>query len=165
MRVERDGLTLRPVAADDVPALRSALEDPELQRWFPVDTPVTDESALSYVRSFRHWHAILDSSAGEFLGVIGWRRVDQGNVQVFYWITREARGRGVATRALDLVAAWALSRLRAPRVQLLVEPENLGSRRVAEKAGFVPEGILRDYMDFNGDRRDAVMFSRLPEDL
>lgn len=165
MRAQEDGLALRPVTQGDAPAIRSALEDEELQHWFPVETPVTDATALAYVRSGRHWHAILRLPDAEFLGVIGWRRVDQGNVQIFYWVTREARGQGVATGALRMLSGWALVRLRAPRVQLLVEPENRGSQRVAEKAGFRAEGVLRGYMDFNGARRDAIMFSLLPEDL
>ena len=165
MRLEDGDVALRPVMAGDVPALRAALEDEELQRWFPVETPVTDRSALAYVDSERNWHAVVGALGGDLLGAIGWRPVDQGIVQVFYWITREARGRGVATKALELVSAWAFERLGAPRVQLLVEPENVGSQRVAEKAGFTCEGLLRSYMDFHDTRRDAFMFSLLPGEL
>jgi [ribosomal protein S5]-alanine N-acetyltransferase len=36
--------------------------------------------------------------------------------------------------------------------------------RVAEKAGFTREGVLRSYMEFNGRRRDGVMYSLLRQD-
>jgi RimJ/RimL family protein N-acetyltransferase len=71
----------------------------------------------------------------------------------------------VATRALALVARHAFDELGADRVQLTTEPNNLASQRVAEKAGFTREGVLRSLLEFKGRRRDAVMFSLLPEDV
>ena len=64
-----------------------------------------------------------------------------------------------------LVARFAFDELGAGRVQLTTELDNRGSQRVAEKAGFTREGVLRSYLDFKGRRRDAVMFSLLAEDL
>jgi RimJ/RimL family protein N-acetyltransferase len=50
-------------------------------------------------------------------------------------------------------------------VQLVTEPENVASQQVAEKAGFTREATLRSYIELKGRRRDAVMFSLLPDDL
>jgi len=44
-------------------------------------------------------------------------------------------------------------------------PDNERSQRVAERAGFVQEGVLRSHMAFKGGRRDTVMFSLLPGEL
>jgi ribosomal-protein-alanine N-acetyltransferase len=109
--------------------------------------------------------AITDRRSGELMGAIGVREVDQANAQIGYWVKREARGRGVATRALGLVSRWAFEELGAGRVQLFTEPGNVASQRVAEKAGFVREGVLRRYLNIKGERRDGVIFSLLPEDL
>src|SRR3954470_6682026 len=46
-----------------------------------------------------------------------------------------------------------------------VAPENVASQRVAEKAGFMQEGILRSYREIRGVRRDLVAYSLLPGDL
>jgi RimJ/RimL family protein N-acetyltransferase len=78
---------------------------------------------------------------------------------------REARGRGVATRALVLVARWALGEKRLGRFQLRADVENVASQRVAEKAGFVREGVLRSSLEHKGERRDVIMYSLVPEDL
>jgi RimJ/RimL family protein N-acetyltransferase len=52
------------------------------------------------------------------------------------------------------------------RLELTTHPENIPSQRVAEKAGFTREGVLRAHMKFpDGRRRDSVMFSLLPSDL
>ena len=58
---------------------------------------------------------------------------DEGVVELGYWVKAGARGRGVATRAVVLVARFAFDELGAARVQLVTEPDNLASQRVAEK--------------------------------
>ena len=50
-------------------------------------------------------------------------------------------------------------------MQLLTEPENLASQRVAEKAGFRREALLRSYVELKGRRRDVYMYALLREDL
>jgi RimJ/RimL family protein N-acetyltransferase len=108
--------------------------------------------------------AILAAGDEEFLGTIGWWWVAD-NVQLGYWVKREARGRGIATRALRLLSEWAFAELGAYRLQLLAEPGNVASQRVAEKAGFRREALLRSYLDLKGTRRDVYMYALLREDL
>jgi RimJ/RimL family protein N-acetyltransferase len=80
-----------------------------------------------------------------------------------YWVAEPARGRGVCTRALRLLATWALESLELQRVELITDPENAASQRVAEKVGFLREGVLRAHLRHpDGRRRDSVMFSLLP---
>ena len=76
----------------------------------------------------------------------------------------EMRARGYATRAVNLVTAWAFSELGIARVQLWTEPDNLASQRVAVASGFTREGVLRHYDEIDGQRVDSVFFSRLPGD-
>jgi ribosomal-protein-alanine N-acetyltransferase len=77
----------------------------------------------------------------------------------------EARGKGLATRAVRLISSWALHDLGLTRVGLLTEPSNLVSQRVAERAGFQREGILRAYAEIDGRRIDYVSFSLLASDI
>ena len=75
-----------------------------------------------------------------------------------------ARGRGLATEALALLAGWALDALGVGRLQVFVSPENPAALRFVEKVGFRREGVLRDYWDEGGTRLDAVVLSLLPGD-
>jgi RimJ/RimL family protein N-acetyltransferase len=159
--LEGDGIVLRPFSEDDVSSVADACRDPEIARWVPVPVPYTEADARTYIAEVSDTRAIVDAESGELLGSIGWQVVDQGNVQIGYWVKREARGRGAATSALRLLSRWALDELGAKRVQLLAEPGNLASRRVAEKAGFKAEGTLRRYLDVRGERRDGIMFALL----
>jgi RimJ/RimL family protein N-acetyltransferase len=87
---------------------------------------------------------------------------DPGLAEVGYWLCREARGRGAATTAVRLVAGWAFRELGVGRLNLQTAPENLASQRVAERAGFTREGVLRAWLPTADGRRDSVMFSLLP---
>jgi RimJ/RimL family protein N-acetyltransferase len=50
------------------------------------------------------------------------------------------------------------------RLQLVTDVENVASQRVAERAGFLREGVLRQALEVKGRRSDCVMFSLLPTD-
>lgn len=111
---------------------------------------------------------IADAASGEPLGLISLRVAerDPGLAAVGYWLRAEARGRGAATVAVQLVARWAFDALAVQRLELTTAPDNVTSQRVAERVGFTREGVLRGLVatEKNG-RRDNVMFSLLPADL
>ena len=77
----------------------------------------------------------------------------------------EARGRGVASRALRLGASWGLRELGLERVFAEAAVDNQASIRAIEKAGFQREGVLRAHCKTHERRHDCVMFSLLLEDI
>ena len=168
-----DGVVvLRPFVEADVFAVAAACDDPEMARFLPHwPEPYTEDEARRYIALTREWNAsedrrvlaVVDASGGDLLGSIDVRIGDVGSVG--YWIAAPARGRGLATRALRLVARWALEERRVERLELTTHPENVASQRVAEKAGFVREGVLRSHMRFREGRRDSVLYSLLMSDL
>ena len=110
--------------------------------------------------------AIDDRATGALLGMCGLHLREQPEVaEVGYWIAAPARRRGIATRAARLVSRWALATFPLLRLELMTHPDNLGSQRVAEGAGFTREGLLRSYATIGCGVSDVVMFSLLPEDL
>jgi RimJ/RimL family protein N-acetyltransferase len=168
VRLEDEVIELRPLTEADAPAVAAAIgtDDADLDRWTRIPFPYSEEHAREFLASTEEFaFAVLDRATGELLGGIGARAAEPAIVEIGYWVKAAARGRGVATRALVLVARLAFAELGAARVQLRTEPDNVASQRVAEKAGFTREGVLRSFLDFKGRRRDAVMFSLLPEEL
>jgi RimJ/RimL family protein N-acetyltransferase len=73
---------------------------------------------------------------GELVGGCELRRRADGHAEASYWTFPQHRRRGYATRAVRLLARWAFDELGVERIELHVEPDNAGSRRVAERAGF-----------------------------
>lgn len=173
-----DGVLLRPWRATDVPDGLMAFADPLVQRFsWPPARPYTPADAREFFASRERARlegselafAVVDP--GDDAVVFGGAslhevEVDQERAAVGYWLAPEARGRGVATRAVRLLAAWAFGeRLALRRLQLTCGPDNFASQRVAERCGFVREGMLRSHMPFKGARRDTVVFGLLPGEL
>jgi RimJ/RimL family protein N-acetyltransferase len=72
--------------------------------------------------------------------------------EIGYWVAREARGRGVATRAVRLVRDWAAAELGLTTIEIEVHEDNLASQAVARAAGFVED-----------DERDVPPRAGLPD--
>jgi RimJ/RimL family protein N-acetyltransferase len=168
----RDGdLELRPWTMDDVPAIVAACNEPEIQRYLPmVPSPYTEEDARTFIRGEvanigQHQFAITEN--GTVVGSIGLGVNDSShNAAIGYWCAAEARGRGLTTRALRLLSRHALDKLGVQRLELITDPDNIASQRVAEKVGFQREGVMRSHLLHpDGRRRDSVMFSLLPGEL
>ena len=101
------------------------------------------------------------------LGGCGLARFDweDRRAEIGYWVSKEARGMSVGTSAVTLLSRWALGPLGLERIELLTDAANEPSIRVAEKAGFTREGLMREYRRRGNGRWDLVMHSLLVSDL
>jgi RimJ/RimL family protein N-acetyltransferase len=81
--------------------------------------------------------------------------------EVGFLVAPGARGRGYATAALRALSRWGFDELGLRRVQWRAEIGNDASRRVAEKAGFTMEGLLRQALESDGRRHDCRVGSLL----
>jgi ribosomal-protein-alanine N-acetyltransferase len=81
-----------------------------------------------------------------------------------YWIDRSVAGRGLASLAVALVCDHAFGAVGLHRLQAEIRPENLRSQRLVERLGFRQEGLLRGYLDIDGDWRDHLAYALLAED-
>lgn len=70
-------------------------------------------------------------------------------------------GRGYVTAATGLLVDYLFSAYQYHRLELLMEPNNTGSERVAQKCGFSYEGTLRQAFFLTGKIRDAKLYSLL----
>jgi RimJ/RimL family protein N-acetyltransferase len=155
----------------DLPAIERAAGDAEILKWFDLHT----RSPTDYLAAKREaWadgtgasFAICDATLRDMcLGQVFIERDDDGRGSVGYWLLEDSRREGRATRAVRLMASWALPEMRLGRLQLHTDPENVASQRVAERAGFTREGVLRAYNGRrDGTRADALVYSLLPQDL
>ena len=103
---------------------------------------------------------------GTPVGSVALAEIADGDAFVRYWLLPEARGRGLASRAVRLLARWAFSTLRLRRLTAVIELENCASGAVLRRCGFVREGRLRRHMTgHDGNRVDTVRYGLRPEDL
>jgi RimJ/RimL family protein N-acetyltransferase len=146
-------LVLRPKRAEDVEAITEACQDPEIPRWTLVPSPYTRADAVAYIETSardaetgRAANLVaVDARDGRLLGSFSVMELDRepGFGEIGYWVAAGARGRGVATRAVRMLADWARDDLGLTRIEILPHRDNAPSRRVAEKAGFHDTGELK----------------------
>jgi RimJ/RimL family protein N-acetyltransferase len=145
-------ITLRAKGRDDVDALTAACQDPEIPRWTLVPVPYRRADALSWIAATElelnaglaiDWLVVdADDTLLASIALMGIDR-EQGTGEIGYWVAREARGRGVATRAVRLVCAWAASELGLTTLELVIHEDNAPSHAVARAAGFTQTGEHR----------------------
>ena len=175
-RVElTDGrVRLRSPRPDDVPDLVEACQDPEAIRWTTVPQPYGVAEAQTWLGVVEDGWAsgrnatffISTAEHGDrYCGAIDLRLDSDGGAEVGFGVAPWARGSGVCTDALRLICRWGFDTLGLGRIEWLAHVGNDASRRVAEKAGFTYEGVLRSKCAQRGRRFDAWCAGLLPGEL
>ncbi|MFD4373799.1 GNAT family N-acetyltransferase [Streptomyces sp. NPDC058486] len=151
-------LVLRPWCAEDVARLVDAFRDPDLRRWTSLPMESEDDGLRWVMAQERGWatgarfgFAVLEGTAdagpSRLVGNVVLKGVGLGkpSAEVGYWTAAQARGRGVAPRALEALTVWAFDAFGADGLEcleLLHQVDNLASCRVAEKSGYALDRIL-----------------------
>jgi RimJ/RimL family protein N-acetyltransferase len=169
-------LHVRPLEADDAAGVAQVFGDRQTQRWLPFPKEYGGIEAKSWCTEMAAERR--DSGAGDHYGVV--RREDGALVGCLWtkrtdWVSRVteiayavapvARGYGVAAEAVDALAIALLLEHSFQRVELRVAPGNVASRRVAEKAGFTYDGLLRNAGHVHSGRVDLEVWSLVAADL
>jgi len=164
-------LLLRAPSPADQDGQVIAYCDEETQRWLPVPPPYTAADADAFaaraarVRTEGRGVAWVIEFQGRYAGSIDLKRADwvARSVEVGYLTAPWARGRGVMTEALSAVTNWVLGQ-GFTRVEVRAAVGNTASQRVAEKAGFPREGVLRRAGHTHDGPVDLVVLSRIADD-
>jgi len=169
---------IRPYRPADAEALAAAVQASldELRPWLSWAHDGYDRAeARAWLKERRRaWgaeeaysFAIIRAGTERFLGGVGINRIDPRNGvgEIGYWVRTGETGEGVATTAVRLAARFGFEEGGLHRLDILVAPDNGGSRAVAEKVGGVQEGRLRGRIQRREQRSDAVLYGLLPTDL
>jgi [ribosomal protein S5]-alanine N-acetyltransferase len=163
---------LRPWRDSDIDSIVAACQDPEIVRWTRVPEHYGEVDARAYLmQRYGAIHAgttapfaIVDAEDDQqVLGSVSLLRIawEHARGEVGYWLAPEARGAGHATRAVRLICDWGFETLELERIDLFAATGNPASQRVAERAGFTREAVLRSFMRGKDCHLDMVAFGLL----
>ena len=158
-------LTLRHIDPDrDAAAVLAAFEsadDDLLRQAAGIDS---FETAREYLETSAGVAWAIDAS-GTLIGVVAaaHRSAQHRSAWMSYWLEPDARGRGIAARALA-GASDVLFSDGFHRLELGARTNNPASIKTAERAGYVHEGINREELEYEGVRYDTVRMARLATD-
>lgn len=164
------GILLRPWEDQDEAFLIAACADPEIVRWLPIPNPYDLHAAHAFIRKGREdWRKgrgaawVIIDQAQQPVGSIGARGPYYGRVELGYWVAPAARGRGIAQAMLELLSDWYFTE-GVRRIEMVIPVGNLASIRVAERAGFEREGLLRSYRLLHGEPQDCLIYAKIREE-
>jgi len=155
MLIETERLILRPMVHADEQALAAVLVDAETMRWYP--RPYTEEEVRQWIdRQIGRYRdgcgllGMVEKRTGRLIGDCGstWQDVEgRMELEIGYHLNRERWSQGFATEAANAVIEDVFRRFRVDRLVAIIRPENVASRRVAEKNGMKLDRIIlwRDY--------------------
>ncbi|GLJ55488.1 hypothetical protein SUGI_1191580 [Cryptomeria japonica] len=169
--MERPPVTLRNFEESDLDDFMEWATDEEVYRFSMRGTFKSREEAEMYIKNEGMGHPWLKAICveGRAVGAINLRRglADSScRAEIGYGLARRWWGKGIATEAVKLCVSRAFGDMPdLERIEGLVEPENVASQRVLEKAGFVKEGLLCKYFAFKEKTRDFYSYCFLSEHL
>ncbi|MFD6391623.1 GNAT family N-acetyltransferase [Nocardia sp. NPDC055029] len=174
-------VTLRPVRFRDAAAWsRIRLRDRDhLERWEP--TGRGSWEARNHASNWPSLWTSLKAEArrgamiplvievdGQFSGQLTIGNIVRGALRsawIGYWVAKDLGGQGVATAALALGLDHCFGPVGLHRVEATVRPENLPSQAVLRNVGFREEGMLRRYLDVDGEWRDHLLVGLTVEEV
>lgn len=174
--VEADGpvlkterLILRPLKRSDAEALLPLFRDTDTMRYW----------AHEPIESIGRMHEIIAGNlppqnapkssfaitrGGHTVGVVNFYRQQDGMAGLGYILDKELWGKGYVSEALDAALDHGFGTLHLHRIWLEIDPRNHGSIRVAEKCGFVAEGVARESFLLAGEYQDSVFYAMLRDE-
>ena len=178
-RIDTERLILRCLRGSDAAALNEAVRESIDQLRLCMPWAQTEPSLLQSESECRRMQAkfllredlpmamferAADGSEGAFVGGTGLHRIDWTvrRFEVGYWCRTRRQGHGFVTEAVRGLTQFAFAHLRARRVEVRMDDMNPRSWRVAQRAGFDLEGVLRsDSLTPQGEPRDTRVYARL----
>lgn len=169
---------LRPLQPADAAALARTWAEPDVRQWLSVPQHDLERRASDYIARKRYadnaehgsWWTICRAAGDDFAGVIGLQNLDGGNAEVGYWLSAQARDRGLATHALNAVTSYAFmpvarGGLGMRRLHIGIAEGNDRSAAVALRAGYREFGRARLAEELgDGTVVDLHLYERLSDD-
>lgn len=135
---------------------------------------VKKEEAQQIIDQFRSWFmgreairwGIALRGQRHIIGTLGFNNfTPQHRANIGYDLQPQYWNQGIISEALKEILHFGFRKLNVNRIEAEVMPGNHASEKVLEKLGFVREGLLRDWMYWNGKHYDMTMFSLLSRDF
>lgn len=170
-----DAIVLEPLAQRDLDGMLAlARLDDVIEH-----TRVPPRADAAFVRDWiaryeRAWgdgsaagFSIRDGGDNRFIGFAAAVAIalEEREAELGYMVLPEARGRGIARRSLDLITRWCIEDLGLERLELRIDPANEASTRIARRAGYTFEGVLRNLYVKPGRRGDTAIWSLLRDEF
>jgi len=151
------------------------IDHPEILNMLTLDNPYTEKQWEGFVKWNKamekgedislNWMIYIDN---ECVGSVSIMRKDrqctEHLAEIGYWLAIKHWGKGIMTEALKIIVDYAFNELKLHKLKLGFQEDNIGSRRVAEKNGFVFEGKFKDERIRDGQYKNSIWCALFRDD-
>jgi ribosomal-protein-alanine N-acetyltransferase len=173
-RTSSPPVSLRPAAPRDADLLRQWRAETSVRRYQPLNDLPTSQLRADVANQriselYRgqgekfQWIVQIDGQPAGWITLVvsNW---EHGLAEVGYALSSTFQTRGLMTEALGMLVHDLFTNTPLERIEARCAVDNVGSRRVLEKNGFLCEGLLRGYFKLRGRRVDNYLYALLRED-
>ncbi|MDD1794773.1 GNAT family N-acetyltransferase [Enterovibrio makurazakiensis] len=178
MEFQTDRLLLRALNRIDAIALRDAIRDSSdtISPWLDwchegfddLDSEAwINRSRQGWLTGTSYELGAFDLETGTLVGCVYISSIDKvaNLANLGYWIASHHQGRGLAIETTEVAATLAFTHLLLTRLELVMDPANLASIRIAEKLGASFECKARNRYMYDGEPREGLVYSLVPSDF
>lgn len=152
LTIINEHIVLKPLSLEDSSDIFQVINNEReyLRQWLPfVDASQEEQTIKEYIEGvlgLENTPQFTIYEHEEFIGLVGFKDNDTLNqkIEIGYWLSEKAQGRGIMTAAVATLLDLAFTTLGLNRVQIKVAVANKKSSRIPERLGFSLEGIERD---------------------
>ncbi|WP_404456765.1 GNAT family N-acetyltransferase [Virgibacillus necropolis] len=173
--LKTDRLILRQVTKDDASSLLKYLSNKDVMKYVGLEPFKSIDDALDEISWYQsifekrtgiRWGITLKDQ-GEVIGSCGFLNLVSRHYrsEIGVELSYEHSGKGIASEAFEAVIRYGFEQMSLQRIEALIEPPNIPSQKLAEKQGFIREGLLRNYEFTCGKFDDLYMYSLLKQDF
>ena len=172
MNIKGKRVTLRAMEREDCEMVREMFNDPEIENlvvgWaFPLSSYAQEKWFESHYNDRTDFRFIIETPEDGAVGVISLTDIDWKNRSATHGIklaNKENRGKGLGTDALMALMRYAFEELQLHRLNTTWFVDNLPSKRMHLKCGWVEEGVQREYVFKRGKYHDLTVAGVLESD-
>ncbi len=169
--LETKRLVLRNLRMEDKQEVFQIRSNPISMQYIPRPLAKTVDDAASVIEMITgftkkneriNW-AVTEKGADKLIGIIGYVNIKPESLraEVGYVLHQDNIQKGIGYEALQAVLQYGFNSMNLHSVEAIIRPENTGSIKLIEKAGFVREGYFKDYIFHNGKFWDETVYSMI----
>lgn len=162
-RLDLNLVSIREFEYGDIEKKVEWINNPLINEYLHYDIPITIDGTKKWFesKSTNRYDSVIEY-AGLPIGLIGLLQIDYVNQKAEYYISLgelDYMGKGIASKATELILKYAFENLNLNKVYLNVDADNNRACKLYEKSGFKKEGYFKNDMYARGHLIDRVRYA------
>ncbi|HWO77794.1 MAG TPA: GNAT family N-acetyltransferase [Bacillus sp. (in: firmicutes)] len=174
--LKSENYILRRITQQDVEAIFSYFSDEEVTKYYDLEAFTDISDAYRFVTSKEkmffegrgiRWGITMKDQRDRVIGTIGFHNWNRSffKAEISYELSKEYWGQGLMSEVLSCVLEYGFESMELNRIEAILQQENIGSKRVLEKANFKHEGTLEEYVFLKGRFIDTEIMALLKKNF